>query len=144
MFWTDWGSNPQIERADMDGSNRTAIINDGLLQPFGITVDYDGLKIYWCDYGNNIIQYADLNGDGRTTLAQDINGLVGIFSLTISGSDIFWTDKETNAVYATHKINGNDILGPNTTTVYSNFRFSIGGIEAVSSNRQGDGKMSLC
>jgi len=24
MFWSDWGDNPRIERADMDGKNRYA------------------------------------------------------------------------------------------------------------------------
>ena len=139
MFWTDWGIEPKIERADMDGSNRLTIVSDGLLQPFGITVDYDGLKLYWCDSGTNIIEYVSLNGGGRTVLVQDAVGLGGLFSLTVSGSLVFWTDTDTNAIYSTHKING--LNGGNITTVYSAFLYTVGGIEAVSSSRQEDSKM---
>jgi hypothetical protein len=139
MFWTDWGSDPMIERADMDGENRMSIVTVDLLQPFGITVDYDSLRIYWCDSGSNSIQYASLDGNGRNVLlTQDTDGLVGVFSLAVSGSSIFWTNTETNAVYVTHKTRGNEESGTNTTIVYNNFEYTIGGIEAVSSGRQGD------
>ena len=142
MFWTDWGSDPKIERADMDGENKITVASNGLTQPFGITVDYDSLKIYWCDSGNNIIEYASLDGGGRTVLVQDVDGLLGVFSLTVSGSLLFWTDMETNSVYVTHKLNGNDMLSTNTTVVYSDFQYTIGGIEAVSSSRQTDSKIN--
>ena len=131
-----------IERADMDGENRMSIVTVDLLQPFGITVDYDSLRIYWCDSGSNSIQYASLDGNGRNVLlTQDTDGLVGVFSLAVSGSSIFWTNTETNAVYVTHKTRGNEESGTNTTIVYNNFEYTIGGIEAVSSGRQGDGKI---
>ena len=143
MFWTDWGSDPKIERADMDGENRMSIVTVDLLQPFGITVDYDSLRIYWCDSGSNSIQYASLDGNGRNVLlTQDTDGLVGVFSLTVSGSSLFWANSETNAVYVTHKTRGNEESGTDTTIVYDNFEYTIGGIEAVSSGRQGDGKIS--
>ena len=134
MFWTDWGEIPKIERADMDGKHRQTLIDGGLLQPFGITIDYEGLKIYWCDAGFNFIEYASLDGGGRTVLVQDMNGLKGVFSLTVASSRVFWTDTETNAVYSTHKIDGNT-LG-NSTVVYNSFQYTPTGIEAVSSDRQ--------
>jgi low density lipoprotein-related protein 2 len=33
MFWTDWGQNPHIERANMDGSNRQIIVNTKIYWP---------------------------------------------------------------------------------------------------------------
>ena len=39
MFWTDWGKKARIERADMDGGNRTVILNEGLTWPNGLTID---------------------------------------------------------------------------------------------------------
>ena len=86
----------------MGGEDRQTIISDGLIEPFGITIDYEGLKIYWCDSGNNIIEYASLDGGGRTVLVQDVDGLEGLFSLTVYGTLLFWTDQDTNAVYTTH------------------------------------------
>ena len=138
MFWTDWGKDPKIERADMDGENRMTLISDGLLQPFGITVDYEELRIYWCDSGNNFIEHASLDGGGRTVLIQDTSGLDGVFSLTVASSVVFWTDTVTRAVYSAHKIDGNSIT--NHTVTYDNFQYTPYGIEAVSSSRQADGK----
>ena len=40
MFWTDWGRNPRIEKANMDGANRTTIVSTKLGWPNGMTLDY--------------------------------------------------------------------------------------------------------
>jgi hypothetical protein len=39
MFWSDWGENPKIERAGMDGSHRTVIISETVRWPNGLTLD---------------------------------------------------------------------------------------------------------
>ena len=72
MYWTDWGStNPQIEKARMDGSEREVIINNKMLKgdkniqikwPNGLTIDFDTDEIYWCDAFMDIIVKMDLNG----------------------------------------------------------------------------------
>ena len=139
MFWTDWGQLPRIERADLDGNNRLTLVNDSLLQPFGITVDYEGLKIYWCDSGFDAIEYASLNGEGRAVLILDRVGLQGVFALTVASSRVFWTDTETEAMYSAHKIDGN--IDTNSTLVYDNFQYTPTGIEAVSSSRQQDSRV---
>lgn len=122
----------------MDGDNRLSLIDDALAQPFGITVDYQGLNIYWCDSALGIIEYASLDGEGRTVLIQDVVGLQGVFALTVASSRVFWTDTETEAVYSAHKIDGT--ISANSTVVYDNFQYTPLGIEAVSSSRQQDGR----
>ncbi len=42
MYWTDWGSTAKIERAKGDGTDRTVLINTGLMWPNGITLDKPG------------------------------------------------------------------------------------------------------
>jgi len=39
MYWTDWGSNPKIEQAAMDGSLRRSIVTGNLGWPNGLTID---------------------------------------------------------------------------------------------------------
>jgi len=39
MFWTDWGKQSRIERADMDGGNRMVITSSNIVWPNGLTVD---------------------------------------------------------------------------------------------------------
>lgn len=49
MFWTDWGRQPCIERADMDGSNRLILVKHNIGWPNGITVDEEASQIIWVD-----------------------------------------------------------------------------------------------
>lgn len=59
------GPSPKIERAYMDGSERIAIINDGIFWPNGLTFDYPANRIYWADAKHHVIESADLNGKNR-------------------------------------------------------------------------------
>lgn len=38
MFWTDWGKQPKIERAGMDGSHRSPIVTTDILWPNGLAI----------------------------------------------------------------------------------------------------------
>jgi len=39
LYWTDWGQVPKIERAALDGSERSVIVNSSLLEwPNGMTI----------------------------------------------------------------------------------------------------------
>ena len=35
LFWTDWGVTPKIERANLDGQNRTALVSTDIAWPTG-------------------------------------------------------------------------------------------------------------
>ncbi|CAG5958591.1 unnamed protein product [Menidia menidia] len=49
MYWTDWGENPKIERANLDGTDRVVLLNSSLGWPNGLAVDYAAGKLYWGD-----------------------------------------------------------------------------------------------
>lgn len=65
MFWTDWGDHPRIERAGLDGFNRTTIISTKVSWPNGLTIDYPTKKIYFADSRLDYIDYANYDGSGR-------------------------------------------------------------------------------
>ena len=71
MFWTDWGTFPRIERANMDGNGRKAIVSTDMQWPNGVTVDIAGSKIYWTDAGKDRIEVADFDGHNRQVRAAD-------------------------------------------------------------------------
>ncbi|XP_073514999.1 low-density lipoprotein receptor-related protein 4 isoform X1 [Phyllobates terribilis] len=56
MYWVD-AKHHVIERADLDGSNRKAVISQGLPHPFAITVFEDSL--YWTDWHTKSINSAN-------------------------------------------------------------------------------------
>ena len=41
MFWTDWGSDPRVEGANLQGEERFVVTSAGVNRPRGITCDYD-------------------------------------------------------------------------------------------------------
>jgi len=69
MFWTDWVSSTsqkgKIERAWMDGTNKLSLIDKDLQWPNGLSIDYVGKKLYWCDAFLDKIERAGLDGKGR-------------------------------------------------------------------------------
>ena len=79
MFWSDAG-NPRlgvsgkIERADMDGNNRRAIVTSLVGSPRSVAV-YNptgfGGRIYWTDQFNGVIDTTDLHGNDRFNLISE-------------------------------------------------------------------------
>lgn len=65
MYWTDWGSNPKIERAGMDASSRIVIISSNLTWPNGLAIDYETKRLYWADAGMKTIEYGNFDGSDR-------------------------------------------------------------------------------
>ena len=131
MFWTDWGDEPRIERASMDGSERRVLHHTNLLEPIGITVDYQAQKIYWTDISRATIECSNLDGSGRLLLVWGTPIQLQPFSLTIDGNLILWTDGQSSEILATHKL-----ISTGISVLYRNGRGDLLGIEAVNPDRQ--------
>lgn len=81
MYWTDWGIVSKIERANLDGSNRTVLVNTSLSWPNGIAVDFADQRIYWGDGMKDRIEMINADGTNRRVLvSEDIPHIFG-FSL---------------------------------------------------------------
>ena len=110
MFWTDWGEQPKIERAEMDGSNRGIIIRQDIHWPNGLTIDYSAEKIYWTDAKLFYIAKANYDGSGRQKIfrtpmpSQCVLGHP--FALTLYENKIYWTDWKTRGIHSTNKNSG--------------------------------------
>lgn len=65
MYWTDWGEVPKIERAGLDGTNRSLMVERDIYWPNGLTLDYSQQKLYWADAKHNFIHRCNLDGTNR-------------------------------------------------------------------------------
>lgn len=136
------GVTAQIERAFLDGSERRVIINTGLSQPVGITIDYGDQRIYWSDIDLDRLEYSSFDGSGRSVVETEASGLLHPFALTVANDLLFWTDWVTNSVYATHKVHGSsDTIG--YFAVVATFLSDPYGIEALLENRQQQGIVAV-
>ena len=108
MFWTDWGEEPKIERAEMDSSNRRVIIRKNIHWPNGLTIDYSVQKIYWTDANLFYIDKANYDGTNRESIFRSPRQcLLGHpFALTLYENKIYWTDWKTRGIHLTNKNNG--------------------------------------
>ncbi|XP_033760426.1 LOW QUALITY PROTEIN: low-density lipoprotein receptor-related protein 4-like [Pecten maximus] len=97
IFWTDWGRQPKIEAANMDGSDRRTLVNiTENSWPNGIAVDYTDRKIYWVDAKFDKIEVIDMNGENRKTVIEEPNS--HYFGITVLGNYLFVTDWKRNYV----------------------------------------------
>ncbi|KAK9509474.1 hypothetical protein O3M35_006784 [Rhynocoris fuscipes] len=115
LLWTDWGNQPRIEQANMDGNNRMTLISERLGWPNGIAIDNG--RIYWTDAKLGTIESASLI-DPTTDRTIVLRNLSHPYALTLLDNHIYWTDWKNNAVHKAAKDGTGqqylvkDILGP--------------------------------
>lgn len=74
MFWTDWGENPKIERAGMNGDpdTRKVIVSEDISWPNGLTIDSTQRVIFWADAKLSYIASVDFDGRRRIKVRERI------------------------------------------------------------------------
>jgi len=107
IYWTNMGvpnlNDGSIERADLDGKNRSVIVPQGATHtPKQIHLDNDGGKLYWCDREGMRVMRANLDGSQLETLVEAGRGdqdsrdqtrwCVGI-TIDPKLGKIYWTQK---------------------------------------------------
>lgn len=68
VFWSDVGSSPKIESSDLLGSDRKALVWQGLATPTALSVDQSLQRLFWTDQSKHTIESSDFNGGNRRVL----------------------------------------------------------------------------
>jgi DNA-binding beta-propeller fold protein YncE len=108
FYWTDMGvpnrNDGKIERADLDGRNRTTIIPEGATHtPKQIHLDRENRKLYWSDREGMRVMRSNLDGSHIETLVDTSQGdsrpgadarkwCVGI-TVDVDRGHLYWTQK---------------------------------------------------
>uniref|UniRef100_A0A8D2LBK3 Prolow-density lipoprotein receptor-related protein 1 n=1 Tax=Varanus komodoensis TaxID=61221 RepID=A0A8D2LBK3_VARKO len=105
MYWTDWEEDPKdskrgkIERAWMDGSNRSIFITSKtVLWPNGLSLDIPGKVLYWVDAFYDRIEMVMLDGSERK-IVYDGSELNHAFGLCHYDNYLFWTEYRSGSIY---------------------------------------------
>ena len=108
MYWTDWGWDERIERADMDGTNRRVITRYGLLYPNGLTLDVSRNWLYWIDTYYAKLEVYEFPSNTRRTIISGYREplLTSPLGLTFYGSNFFWTDTHLDGIYRADRNTG--------------------------------------
>jgi DNA-binding beta-propeller fold protein YncE len=108
IYWTNMGvpnrNDGSIERADLDGQNRVAIIDEGeTFTPKQLHLEKKSGKLYWCDREGMRVMRSNLDGSNIETLVDPSSGdarpgadqtkwCVGI-TVDPDRGQIYWTQK---------------------------------------------------
>ncbi|XP_067141896.1 low-density lipoprotein receptor-related protein 2 isoform X5 [Centruroides vittatus] len=106
LFWSDWGENPRIESAGLDGSMRKVIVHTKIFWPNGLTIDIPNKRIYFADSKLDYIDFCNYDGSGRQQVLGHNHYLLHPHSLTIFEDTLYWTDRQLNRVLSCHKFKG--------------------------------------
>ena len=106
MYWSDWGEEPKIEKAGMDGNPETrhVLISEDIHWPNGLAIDYTESKLYWADAKRQSINVCNLDGSEKRQILAGT--LPHPFSLTVFAEKIYWTDWDNHAIYSCDKHTG--------------------------------------
>ena len=106
MYWTDWGANPKIEQAAMDGSARRTIVAGDLVWPNGLTIDQLTNRLFWVDAKLDKIEVSDLNGGNRQLIMSSADN-IHPYGLAVYLDMLYWTDWNTTSISSFNLSSGN-------------------------------------
>ncbi|RXG68700.1 Low-density lipoprotein receptor-related protein 1 [Armadillidium vulgare] len=115
MFWSIWeftsssyGKTGLIETAWMDGTNRRPFVEKNLYWPNGLTIDYDGRHLYWCDGYYLKIERINLDGTERKVILEG-DPLVHPYGLSYFKGFIYWSEYQNGTIMRANLNNTRDI-----------------------------------
>lgn len=103
MFWTDWGVNPHIGSAGMDGSQRQIIISTDIAWPNAVIVDQTVSRIFWCDGKLNRIESSRFDGSDRLVVPVEVSNP---YSLDVFEDTVYWSDPGGHEIHSCSKFTG--------------------------------------
>ena len=98
IFWLDWGRDV-IERASMDGTERTVIVSEGLTNPLSIALDYSTQTLYWIDVPGKLGS-SSFSGSNQQTLLVSPTQLFNTVGMVYYSNVLFWTERQDNGIYS--------------------------------------------
>ena len=131
MYFTDWGAIARIEKASMDGTNRTVIHNTSLVWPNALTLDIPTQTLYWADASLDKVEKSSVDGRNRVILAQA--GVNHPFGIVLEDNTLYFTDWFNNAIRYL------SASGGSVSTLHSTSTFSsttVFGIQVVNASKQ--------
>ncbi|EDW92844.1 protein cueball [Drosophila yakuba] len=106
LYWTNSNvTHPTVERIDLDGSNRTVIVNSDIDMPRGIVVDQLSDRLFWIDDLKGVffsVESSKLDGSDRQVVLKDKHHEP--LNLAVTNDAIYWTDRTTRSVWSHPKV----------------------------------------
>jgi hypothetical protein len=121
MYWSSRGHQAKIERADMDGGNRTVIKAFPTPQhwssippsPNGLALDSETNLLYWIDEFKGVLQYVNMALPPPYQIHDLVSNhdyLMSPFGLVLNEEHIYWSEQGfRGGIFRVDKRNGNGV-----------------------------------
>ncbi|XP_046386652.1 prolow-density lipoprotein receptor-related protein 1 isoform X2 [Ischnura elegans] len=108
MFFTKWGvSTPMLERANLDGSERTPLVNYKIVYPYGVALDYPNKHVYWVDGYLDFVERVSYDGTNRRTVKRGFP-VQNLYGVTVFENYLYVTSWRSASVIRLDKFRSND------------------------------------
>ncbi|PVD18826.1 hypothetical protein C0Q70_21379 [Pomacea canaliculata] len=108
VFWSDVGSSPKIESSDLLGSDRKALVWQGLATPTALSVDQSLQRLFWTDQSKHTIESSDFNGGNRRVLYFSEDSQFG--GLQVFAEYLLFTQQNTNSLHGLDRLTGKQVV----------------------------------
>ncbi|KAI2660779.1 Low-density lipoprotein receptor-related protein 1 [Labeo rohita] len=121
LFFTDYGNQARLERCNMDGTNRTRLVDYKVERPTAVALDLVKKLVYWADAYLDYIEMVDYNGKNRHTIIQGYQ-VAHLHGLAVFEDYLYATRSEpsSGAVVDILRINRFNVTDPETLTSIGN------------------------
>lgn len=114
LFFVKWGYfQASLERTLLDGSNRTAIVNNKIVYPHGVALDIVLQHIYWVDTYLDGIERVNYDGSNRWVMKRSPKFMIymqSIHTVSVFESTIYLASWKNRSVVAIDKFTAEDIV----------------------------------
>uniref|UniRef100_A0A3P9A5H3 EGF-like domain-containing protein n=1 Tax=Esox lucius TaxID=8010 RepID=A0A3P9A5H3_ESOLU len=93
MFFTNYGGSAKLERCNMDGTNRTKIVDHRIVKPTAVALDLITKLVYWADSALHYVEVVDYDGSNRHTVIHEIS-VAHLHGLSLFEDYLFATRSE--------------------------------------------------
>ena len=108
LFYADWGVQPGIMRAGMDGADVRRIVKMHQGDwPNGVAIDSVLERVFWSEAKHNTLESAKIDGSGRRIISMgNVRHGRHPFSIALFEDTIFWSDWGTKDIRSVNKFTG--------------------------------------
>ncbi|NXA51771.1 LRP1B protein, partial [Nothocercus julius] len=108
LFFTDYGNVAKVERCDMDGMNRTWIVDSNIEQPTALALDLINKYVYWVDIYLDNLEVVDYQGRKRHTVmrGRQVRHLCGI---AVFENYLYAVNSDNFSILRINRYNGSDV-----------------------------------
>lgn len=98
LYWIDQGQFPKLERAFLDGTNRTVLVSTSMDSPTDLFIDQTTGDVYWSDNTKDTIERCSWNGLNRTVIRS--TNLPNTQAVFVQDQTLYYADSRLRGVYS--------------------------------------------